>query len=111
MMREAAATPALHAELDSRIAELVEVIRESQNEVVTLQARIEDAKEALRDLLEVRGTNWSDDIGYARLVSEGIRTTYDTKALDNLIVNDPLRYGWLKDYRRESAIMGGVQVK
>ena len=45
------------------------------------------------------------------LISEGIRTSYETKALDELIIKDPLHYGWLKDYRKESAVRGGVQVK
>ncbi len=50
-------------------------------------------------------------MGYARLTSEGVRTIYDTKALDELIIKDPLHYGWLKDYRNESTVRSTVQVK
>ncbi|WP_119068819.1 hypothetical protein [Aggregatilinea lenta] len=97
--------------LDRRITELVELIRTSQMQAATLDARITLAKDELRDLLSERGSNWSDDSGYAQLTSEGVRRSYDTRALDELIINDPLRYGWLKDYRRESRVNGGVRVK
>lgn len=97
--------------LDRRITELVELIRASQKQAATLDARITLAKDELRDLLSDRGSNWSDDSGYAQLTNEGVRRSYDTRALDELIINDPLRYGWLKDYRRESTVSGGVRVK
>lgn len=97
--------------LDQRISELVAFIRTNQQQTASIEARIALAKDELRDLLADRGENWSDDTGYALLTSEGVRRYYDTRALDELIINDPLRYGWLKDYRRESAISGGVRVK
>jgi hypothetical protein len=97
--------------IDERIADLVDDIRNIQHRVVTLQAKIDDAKEELQVLLQQRGSNWSDTEGYARLVGEGLRVTYETKALDDLIINDPLRYGWLKDYRNESTVRGGVQIR
>lgn len=30
------------------------------------------------------------------------RPVYDTKAIDDLVLNEPLRYGWLADFRRNS---------
>ena len=62
-------------------------------------------------MLELRGENWSDDDGYARLVPDSTRVSYETKALDELIIHEPLHYGWLKDYRKESTIRSSVQVK
>ena len=97
--------------INRRIAELVEMIRANQQQLATIEARIALAKDELRDLLEERGANWSDDSGFALLTSEGVRRYYDTRALDELIITDPLRYGWLKDYRRESTVSGGVRVK
>jgi len=96
---------------DDRIAELVFQIRSAQGNMDTLQMQIEQAKDELRVLLQERGENWSDDLGYARLTSEGLRTLYDTKSLDELIIKDPLHYGWLTDYRSESTVRSAVQVK
>lgn len=59
----------------------------------------------------MRGANWSDDEGYARLMSEGHRFSYDIETLDKLLISDPLRYGCLKDFRRETTIHERVQVK
>jgi hypothetical protein len=98
-------------DLDERIAQLVSRIRASQENIASQQARIEHEKDELRVLLELRGENWSDDAGYARLTAEGVRTLYDARALDELIIKDPLHYGWLKDYRNESAVRSAVQVK
>jgi hypothetical protein len=96
---------------DAQIAGLVSHIRECQSEISEREAEISRLKEQLSALLRERGSNWSDDQGYARLVSEGTRIGYDTTALDDLIINDPLRYGWLKDYRRESVVSERVQVR
>ena len=98
-------------DLDERIAQLVAQVRAAQEEIGGLNAQIEQAKDALRTLLQTRGENWSDDAGYARLVAEGVRTSYDTKALDELIIKDPLHYGWLTDHRNESSVRSTVQVK
>ncbi len=104
-------SPEVRELLDQRIAELVDLIRSHYRRIEALNARIEEAKEELRVLLEQRGENWSDDEGYARLVSEGVRRWYDTQALDRLVMSDPLRHGWLVDYRRETPIRGGVKVR
>ncbi len=97
--------------VDDRIAELVETVRAHRERIATLEARNDAAKEELRHLLELRGENWSDEEGYARLVPESTRISYETKGLDELIIKEPLHYGWLKDYRKESAIRANIQVK
>lgn len=98
-------------DLDQQIAERVDIVRGIQERVAALQDKIAAAKEELRDLLEQKGSNWSDGEGYARITSGGIRTSYDTKSLDELIIKQPLQYGWLKDYRKETTVRGGLQVK
>jgi hypothetical protein len=97
--------------LDGKIAELVDEVRESQEKLGTLGEQVTRAKEQLRELLEMRGSNWTDDKGYARLLSDSLRKRYDSDALDKLILGDPLQYGWLKDFRKETVVNGSVQVK
>lgn len=97
--------------LDERIAEQVDIIRAHQERIAHLDSRMQAARTRLYELLSERGESWSDDEGYARLVEEGERTSYDVHALDELIINDPLRYGWLKDYRKTTTTRGGVRVK
>lgn len=97
-------------ELETTITELVDMIRAYRERGEAIEGKIEEAKAELAGLLEQYGQSWSDDEGYARLVSEGIRTAYETKQLDELLISDPLR-GWLKDYRKQSPVRGGVQVK
>ena len=97
--------------LDQQIAALVDIVRANQYRIDRLEARSKRAKAELVKLLQQRGDNWADDEGYARLVSEGERVSYDKAALDELLMDDPLRYGWLKDYRRKSTVSGGVRVK
>ncbi len=97
--------------LDERIIDLVEKIRSHRQRINVLEAKNDAAREELRQLLELRGENWSDEDGYARLVPDSRRVSYETKALDELIIHEPLHYGWLKDYRKESAIRSSVQVK
>ncbi len=98
-------------QVDYAIAERVAAVRGMQERISALDERIQAIKEELRALLEKRGSNWADDTGYARIVSEGLRRSYDQKGLDELLIKDPLRYGWLKDYRKETTVRGGVQVK
>lgn len=97
--------------IDSRIAELVDAVRAHRERIAALEARNDAAKDELRQLLEIRGDNWSDDEGYARLVPESTRTSYESKALDDLIIRDPLHYGWLKDFRKQSMVRGSIQIK
>jgi len=105
--REAAIAQALDAE----IAQIVETVRETVDEMAVLEEKVRMAKDRLRILLVQRGDNWKDEDGYARLMSDSVRTSYDTRSLDELIIGDPLRHGWLKDYRKEFTVRGGVQVK
>jgi hypothetical protein len=97
--------------LDDAIAELVDVARALQERIASLEQKSGEIKAQLRELIMQRGSNWADAEGYVRLTSEGTRTSYDTKALDELIINDPLRYGWLKDYRKQSVVRGSVQIR
>ncbi len=97
--------------VDERIAELVETVRAHRERIAALEARNDAAKAELRHLLEMRGESWSDDEGYARLVPDSTRTSYETKSLDDLIIRDPMQYGWLKDYRKQSVIRSSIQVK
>ncbi|MBZ0304411.1 MAG: hypothetical protein K8J31_32040 [Anaerolineae bacterium] len=101
----------VEALIDQEIAERVDMVRGMQEHIGALEERISTVKDELRELLVQKGSSWSDDEGYARLVSEGVRRAYNNKALDELIIHDPLRYGWLKDYRKETSVRGGVQVK
>ncbi|HEX3052226.1 MAG TPA: hypothetical protein VHP83_16320 [Aggregatilineaceae bacterium] len=102
---------AMREVIDGKIAELVEDIRENQEQIAVLENHIKAAKEQLRDLLDLRGSSWTDAAGYARIAADSIRKSYDGKSLDALILSDPLLYGWLKDYRKESVVRGGVQVR
>jgi len=97
--------------IDARIAELVDSVRAHRERIAALETKNDVAKEELRQLLELRGENWSDDEGYARLVPESTRASYEAKSLDELIVTDPLHYGWLKDYRKQSTIRSSISVK
>jgi hypothetical protein len=99
------------AEIDQEITELVDMVRSITQRVAGMEEKVKDAKQRLRVLLEQRGENWSDAEGYARLVADSVRASYDTKALDHLIISDPLRHGWLKDFRKENTVRGGIQVR
>ncbi len=97
--------------IDQQIAERVQIIRDAQGQIALMDEQIQAMKEELRELIEQKGSNWTDSVGYARLMSDGTRTSYSTKSLDELILKEPLRYGWLHDFRKETTIRGGVQVK
>jgi hypothetical protein len=97
--------------IDQQIADRVQIVRDAQGQIGLLDDQIKLLKAELAELLEQKGSGWTDSTGYARLTSEGVRTSYDTKALDDLILNEPLRYGWLHDFRKESTVRGGVQIK
>jgi hypothetical protein len=98
-------------EIDEQIATLVACIREYRDEAERYEAQIREAKDRLILLLEQRGSNWSDEYGYARIAQEGTRLDYDTNELDALILNDPLRYGWLKEYRRIGVVPSRLMVR
>lgn len=102
---------ARESDIRQRIEGIVGQIRHYKTEQNELEACIEDLKIELRNLLEAYGSNWSDDEGYARILADAERTYYDTNALDQLIIEDPLHYGWLKDYRQKSPIKSRIQVK
>lgn len=94
------------------IIDLVGHIREQQVIIEQAEQSIKTAKEQLAILLEDYGKNWEDGAGgFARMIAEGTRTSYDTDALDELILKDPLHYGWLKDYRKQSSTSARVAVR
>jgi hypothetical protein len=97
--------------VDEQIAQLVAEIRQTVDEIERLDDAVQAAKDRLRILLTQRGENWTDDDGYARLTSDSTRASYDSHALDQLILSDPAAHGWLKDYRRSFAVRGSVVVK
>ena len=103
--------PQSNHDSDEQIAALVDQIRANQRRIAALESHNDSTKEELAELLRRRGARWTDADGYALLREPGIRKVYDAQALDRLIVTDPLRYGWLKDYRKETNVRGGVQVK
>ena len=109
-VKNGTATTAI-ASVDEEISQLVAAVRDIQANMAGMEEKVKTAKERLRMLLTQKGENWSDDSGYARLMSDSVRTSYDTKSLDQLIITDPLRHGWLKEYRKEFTVRGGVQVK
>jgi hypothetical protein len=100
-----------NSEIDQEISQLVARIRQQQAQMEQLDLEVTPLKERLGKLLRQRGENWSDDSGYARLVTESVRTYYDTHNLDELILTDPLHYGWLRDYRRQSIVPQRIQVR
>ena len=101
--------------IDQEIEELVALVRDANERMGEVEEEvrpvIEAAKERLKMLLGFRGESWADAEGYARLVSDGTRVTYDAKALDRLIASDPEQYGWLREYRSETTVRGGVSVR
>lgn len=98
--------------IDGKISALVEEVREQQRAIVAAQLRIEKAKQELTTLLLERGSMWKDENGgYARLATATVRVVYDKARIDALILSEPLMYGWLKDYRKETSVKGGVQVR
>lgn len=103
--------PSIQPNYDEEIAEIVHNMRQYYEQIAALEQCVREDKVRLRNLLEQRGSNWSDDTGYARLTTQSVRTSYDTKALDSLIIADPLRNGWLKEYRKESIVPSTIQVK
>lgn len=96
---------------DEKIAELVDNVRCNQERIAAMQLQIEQAKLELSKLLKDRGAAWTDEHGYARLVADGERISYMTKDLDTLLIENPLQYGWLKDFRKKTPVRGGVQVR
>lgn len=97
--------------IDQQIAERVQTVRDAQEQIGILDEQIQILKQELRELLEQKGSNWTDANGYARLIGESSRTSYDTRALDDLILSEPLQYGWLRDFRKESTVRSGIQIK
>lgn len=97
--------------IDGEIAATVDCIRQAQQQAERIATNIYDMKNTLESLLKTRGSNWTDDDGYARLAAPGVRVNYRREELDALILQDPVKYAWLKQYRHESTVAGRVVVK
>lgn len=97
--------------IDQQIADRVELVRAAQRQADLLNGQLELLKGELYELIMQKGEGWSDSAGYARVVAEGVEATYDTKALDELILKEPVRYGWLGDFRKREHVRPAVKVK
>lgn len=96
--------------VDAEISQLVAEVRQLTDEMEALEEKVQAAKQRLSTLLTLKGESWADDSGYARLIAESKRTSYDTKALDDLILKGK-RYAFLRNHRREFSVRGCVVVK
>lgn len=96
---------------NKQIKKLVKAMRRQRAWIAAREAKMEVMKEQLQALLTEQGVNWSDDDGYARLIPESTRTSYETKALDELIITQPSVFGCLEAYRKVGKIRSSVQVK
>lgn len=101
-------TPLLH---EDEISKIVANIRAKKAEIKLLEDLIEAERDILKRLLEERGDSWKDAEGYAMLTAESVRTSYDTSALDTMIVADPLQYGWLEKFRKSSLVAASLRIK
>lgn len=99
------------AENEREISQLVATIRQATDEMEALETKVQTAKARLRALLTQKGENWQDADGYARLMADSVRTSYDPKALDALMLRSDWWHARLKPYRREFPVRGGVQVR
>src|SRR5688500_7784365 len=97
--------------IDQQIADRVQIVRDAQAQIGLLDDQIKLMKDELRELLDQKGSGWTDSVAYVCLVAEVTRTAYVIKALDELILKEPLRYGWLGDFRKESTVRRGIQIK
>lgn len=102
---------ALSEFIDQQIADRVQIIRDARKQMDLLETQVDTLQNELRELIEQKGSGWKDSAGYARLIVEGERIAYDTQALDELILKEPLRYGWLADFRKRATLRGSVQIK
>lgn len=96
---------------EAEITDLVGKIRARKAEIAALEAWVKADRDELEKLLIDRGSSWKDGEGYAMIVAESERVSYDTKALDELVLSDPLKNGWLYEYRRKSTTAASLKVK
>lgn len=109
----AAPSPTVDKQLiDLQIEAEVNEIRAIEEQIETLEGFRAAKKSRLRTLLEQRGSSWEDgNDGYARIVADFTRTSYDAKALDELTLQSPWWHARLNKFRRSFSVRGGVQVK
>lgn len=92
-----------------QIGQLVKKMRRTRSRIAYHEAKLDAIKEALQPLLEASG-NWSDSEGYARLIGESSRISYDRESIDELIIRDP-GFECLRAFRKVSTIRASVSVK
>lgn len=97
--------------IDLQIEALVGEIRAITDQMEMLEDSVQSKKAKLRTLLTQKGENWKDDCGYARLVADSVRASYDARALDALMLRSDWWHARLKSYRREFNVRGGVSVR
>lgn len=95
---------------DKRLKQIMGAIRQRRAFIAMHEAKIDGLRDELEVLLTERGVNWQDAKGYARLIPESTRTSYNAQQLDDLILRDPA-FDCLRVYRKESKIRSSVQVK
>lgn len=95
---------------DQEVRALVRQVRELNSQMEALRQEMKQAQRKLIPLLGRRGDRWSDQRGSVQIVREGVRRVYDADALDRLILSDPLRYSWLRDFRREFATAAHIDI-
>lgn len=93
-------TPDLNT-INDEIHALVLRFREYEHNINLQQHAMQSVKDRLEVLLQLRGSSWSDGFGYARLSPDNAVCEYDSKALDHLILSDPVHYAWLNQYRKD----------
>lgn len=75
--------------MTDQIAELMELYRQLKGELDAhkeeLDPQINAAREGIEALLEERGENWEDEIGYARLRPESERVSFKNTKVDSVV--------------------------
>jgi hypothetical protein len=81
------------------------LIRELRDSVEALVVETATLKERLMTLMAQRADEHDADSGsQSRAPWAAMRVYYDADGLDRLIASDPVRFSWLKDFRREFVV-------
>jgi len=96
---------------DLQIKAEVQEIRAIVEQMEYLENAVAAKKARLRTLLEARGESWSDESGYARLMADSTRRSFNADALDKLMLRSKWWDARLRPYRKEFPVRGGVQVR
>jgi hypothetical protein len=81
------------------------LIRELRDSVEALVIETATLKERLMSLMAQRADEHDTEPGtLPRAPWASMRVYYDAEGLDRLIASDPVRFSWLKDFRREYVV-------